>query len=123
MRSGATLTHGRSRGNGGAAISTGGRTGGHGSIANPPAEDRKRRTDVTDFFDRLEDVRARCNVLEHPFYQRWSNGGLTALQLAHYAGEYRHAVGALAAAAASAARAADDGLRPQLEAHAAEEAE
>jgi pyrroloquinoline-quinone synthase len=78
---------------------------------------------VTDFFDRLEDVRARCNVLEHPFYQRWTEGTLTPLELAHYAGEYRHAVVALADAAASAARAAGDDLRPQLEAHAAEEAE
>jgi pyrroloquinoline-quinone synthase len=76
---------------------------------------------VTDFFNRLEDVRARWNVLEHPFYQRWSEGTLTRDELASYAGEYRHAVVALAGAAAGAARAADTELRPELEAHAAEE--
>ena len=77
---------------------------------------------MTNFWTQLEGVRARWNVLEHPFYQRWSQGALTAPELARYAGEYRHAVVALADAAAGAARAADDDLRPQLEAHAAEEA-
>jgi len=77
---------------------------------------------VPDFFDRLEDVRSRCNVLEHPFYQRWSEGSLSADELAHYAGQYRHAVVALADAASSAARAAGEDVRPELEAHAAEEA-
>jgi pyrroloquinoline-quinone synthase len=77
---------------------------------------------VPDFFDRLEDVRSRCNVLEHPFYQRWSEGSLTADELGQYAGQYRHAVVALADAAAGAARAADADTKPELEAHAAEEA-
>jgi pyrroloquinoline-quinone synthase len=77
---------------------------------------------VTDFFNRLEGVRARWNVLEHSFYQRWSEGTLSRDELARYAGEYRHAVVALADAAAGAARAADPKLRAQLEAHAAEEA-
>jgi pyrroloquinoline-quinone synthase len=77
---------------------------------------------VTDFFNRLEGVRARWNVLEHSFYQRWSEGTLSRDELAGYAGEYRHAVVALADAAAGAARAADPKLRTQLEAHAAEEA-
>jgi pyrroloquinoline-quinone synthase len=77
---------------------------------------------VTDFWTQLEGVRARWNVLEHPFYQRWSQGSLSGEELARYAGEYRHAVVALAEAAAAAARVADDDLRPQLEAHAVEEA-
>lgn len=77
---------------------------------------------MEDFWTRLEDVRARWNVLEHPFYQRWSQGRLTRDELATYAGEYRHAVVALADAAAGAARAAEPPLRRSLEAHAAEEA-
>ena len=75
-----------------------------------------------DFWTRLEAVRDRWNVLEHPFYTRWSAGELTREELATYAGEYRHAVVALADAAASAARHAGDGERRALEAHAAEEA-
>ncbi len=59
------------------------------------------------FFDRLEATRERWNVLEHPFYQRWSAGERTREELAVYAGQYRHAVPALAEAAASAARAAE----------------
>jgi pyrroloquinoline-quinone synthase len=54
-----------------------------------------------DFFDRLEAARSRWNVLEHPFYVRWSNGDLTVEELAYYAGEYRHAVVALADAVAA----------------------
>lgn len=75
-----------------------------------------------DFFDRLEDVRSRWNVLDHPFYLRWSNGELTADELACYAGEYRHAVVALAEGLAAAAQSAGPGLRARLEEHAAEEA-
>lgn len=74
-----------------------------------------------DFWTRLEAVRARWNVLEHPFYQRWSCGELSRDELAGYAGQYRHAVVGLAAGAARAARAADADLRPELEHHAAEE--
>jgi pyrroloquinoline-quinone synthase len=77
---------------------------------------------VEDFWTRLEEARARWNVLEHSFYQRWSAGTLTREELASYAGEYRHAVVALADAAAATARAAGPDLRPALEAHAAEEA-
>jgi len=77
---------------------------------------------VEDFWSRLEDVRARWNVLEHPFYQRWSAGTLTGEELARYAGEYRHAVVALAEGAASAARHSEPEQRRALEAHAAEEA-
>lgn len=73
-------------------------------------------------FDRLADAQARCNVLEHPFYTRWTDGELTRDELAHYAGEYRHAVVALAEAADAAARAAEPAVRAQIEEHAAEEA-
>jgi pyrroloquinoline-quinone synthase len=75
-----------------------------------------------DFWTRLEQVQARWNVLEHPFYRRWSAGELTLDELATYAGEYRHAVVALSEAAVGAARAAEPAVRAQLEEHAAEEA-
>ena len=50
----------------------------------------------------VEAAASRWNVLEHPFYQRWSAGELTRAELAEYAGQYRHAVVALADAAAAA---------------------
>lgn len=75
-----------------------------------------------DFWNRLEAVRTRWNVLEHPFYQRWSRGELTREELRVYAGQYRHAVVALAEGARRAASAAPADLRPALEAHAAQEA-
>jgi pyrroloquinoline-quinone synthase len=53
-------------------------------------------------FDRLDAVRQRFEVLKHPFYQRWSRGELTRSELAFYAGQYRHAVVALADATAHA---------------------
>ena len=51
---------------------------------------------------RIEAAARRWNVLDHPFYQRWSAGELTAGELAEYAAQYRHAVVALADAAAAA---------------------
>jgi pyrroloquinoline-quinone synthase len=62
--------------------------------------------------DRIDEARTRWNVLDHPFYLRWERGDLTREDLAFYAGEYRHAVVALADAAAVGG----DGM------HAAEEA-
>jgi pyrroloquinoline quinone (PQQ) biosynthesis protein C len=50
--------------------------------------------------ERLDAARERWNLLEHPFYKRWSCGELTRDELAWYAGEYRHAVVALAETAA-----------------------
>jgi pyrroloquinoline-quinone synthase len=47
-------------------------------------------------------ARRRWDVLKHPFYERWECGELTREELAFYAGEYRHAVVALARAAAVA---------------------
>lgn len=52
--------------------------------------------------DRLDAARRRWNVLEHPFYRRWECGELSREELAAYAGEYRHAVVALADAAEAA---------------------
>jgi pyrroloquinoline-quinone synthase len=59
-----------------------------------------------DLWSRLADVHRRWDVLDHPFYQRWSRGELSATDLARYAGQYRHAVVALARAADGAAHAA-----------------
>ncbi|HEX9416342.1 MAG TPA: iron-containing redox enzyme family protein [Gaiellaceae bacterium] len=70
-----------------------------------------------DFFERLEEARNRWNVLSHPFYERWESGELGEDELAYYAGEYRHAVVALAQTAAQAATA-----DPELREHAEEEA-
>lgn len=50
--------------------------------------------------ERLDAARERWNLLEHPFYRRWSCGELRRDELAHYAAEYRHAVVALAETAA-----------------------
>jgi pyrroloquinoline-quinone synthase len=51
---------------------------------------------------RIDEARRRWNVLDHPFYVRWERGELSREDLALYAGEYRHAVVALADAAAAA---------------------
>src|SRR6186997_431932 len=56
----------------------------------------------------IDAARERWNVLEHPFYTRWEQGELTRDDLAHYAGEYRHAVVALARAARTARMHADE---------------
>jgi pyrroloquinoline-quinone synthase len=75
------------------------------------------------FWDRLEAIAARNDVLRHPFYVRWSDGTLTPAELAHYSGQYRYAVLALAQAAASAARSPEAGAHAgELAAHATEEA-
>ncbi len=75
-----------------------------------------------DFFARVESLRERWNVLDHCFYQRWSEGTLGREELAFYAGEYRHAVVALAGALGDAADRAEPEIRGELAAHAAEEA-
>jgi pyrroloquinoline-quinone synthase len=77
-----------------------------------------------DVLARLDETRAAINVLEHPFYERWSAGELSAEELDRYAGEYRHAVLALARASAQAAECAEvssqrDGLRRHAEEEAA----
>ena len=57
-----------------------------------------------DVLARLDETRGAISVLEHPFYQRWSSGELGAAELGIYAGEYRHAVVALAEASTRAAQ-------------------
>jgi pyrroloquinoline-quinone synthase len=51
--------------------------------------------------ERIDEARARWNVLDHPFYLRWERGDLSRDELAFYAGQYRHAVVALAETAAA----------------------
>jgi pyrroloquinoline-quinone synthase len=75
-----------------------------------------------DVLDRLDEARSATNVLEHPFYERWSAGELSAGELSVYAGEYRHAVVALARASEQVAVKADPERRAGLERHAEEEA-
>ena len=75
-----------------------------------------------DFFTRLDTVRDRWNVLEHPFYKGWNEGALSREDIGFYAGEYRHAVVALADAVSAAARAAEPAVKAELEQHAADEA-
>jgi pyrroloquinoline-quinone synthase len=55
-----------------------------------------------DVVARIEAATSRWNVLDHPFYTRWSAGELTRAELAEYAAQYRHAVVALADAAQAA---------------------
>jgi pyrroloquinoline-quinone synthase len=74
-----------------------------------------------DILARLDETRAANNVLEHPFYERWSAGDLSAEELRFYAGEYRHAVIALACASTKAAAAAEEPHRSGLRRHAEEE--
>jgi pyrroloquinoline-quinone synthase len=69
-------------------------------------------------WDRIDERCQRWNVLKHPFYARWSEGDLTREELARYAGQYRHAVQALADMTATAAQ-----HHESLTAHAEEEAE
>lgn len=70
---------------------------------------------------RLDEARSACSVLEHPFYKRWSAGELSAAELERYAGEYRHAVVALAEASTRAAAKAGPAHASGLRAHAEEE--
>jgi pyrroloquinoline-quinone synthase len=72
-----------------------------------------------DLFERLEAVRNRWNVLAHPFYTRWEQGELTRDELRFYAGEYRHAVTALAGAAAGASELTGPGHSAQERQHVA----
>lgn len=74
-----------------------------------------------DVWERIEQARQRWNVLEHPFYQRWSAGELTREELAEYSGQYRHATAAIADLSASVAESAPEAERPALRRHAAEE--
>jgi pyrroloquinoline-quinone synthase len=72
-------------------------------------------------WQRIEEARARWNVLEHPFYQRWSAGELSPEELATYSGQYRHATAAIARLSADVAESAPESERSELRRHAAEE--
>jgi pyrroloquinoline-quinone synthase len=74
-------------------------------------------------WQRIEEARGRWDVLKHPFYLRWSAGELTREELASYAGQYRHATGAIATLSRQAADAAPGPEQAELRRHAAEEAE
>jgi pyrroloquinoline-quinone synthase len=72
-------------------------------------------------WERIEESRASNDVLEHPFYVRWSAGELTREELARYSGQYRHATEALARLCQQAADSAPEARRDELELHATEE--
>jgi pyrroloquinoline-quinone synthase len=75
-----------------------------------------------DLWQRLDAAAGRWNVLQHPFYTRWSNGDLRPSELSFYAGQYAHAVRALAGATRHAASLAPNAAAAaELESHAAEE--
>lgn len=75
----------------------------------------------TNVWKRIEQSRSEHNVLEHPFYLRWSAGELTADELARYSGQYRHATEALAKLCADTAGLGPASHRDELERHATEE--
>jgi pyrroloquinoline-quinone synthase len=74
-------------------------------------------------WERIEDARARHNVLDHPFYARWSAGELSAEELARYSGQYRHATEAIAKLSADASKTAPPEAKDELRRHADEEQE
>ena len=91
-----------------------------------PVSCRSRTDDEGDInentsWERIEQARTRWNVLEHPFYERWSAGELSRDELARYSGQYRHATEAIARLCADAAESAPDRAREQLRRHASEE--
>ena len=79
-------------------------------------------SNAMEIIERLDRARSSVNVLEHPFYQRWNAGELTAAELGDYAAQYRHAVLALAEASERAAAKAGPEHRDGLRRHAEEEA-
>jgi pyrroloquinoline-quinone synthase len=83
--------------------------------------ERRGEHRVSTIWDRIESSRSRWNVLEHPFYQRWSAGELSSDELARYSGQYRHAVEAIATMSRQAADDAPE--RDDLREHAVEEAQ
>jgi pyrroloquinoline-quinone synthase len=79
--------------------------------------------EVKTIWERIEAARTRWNLLEHPFYLRWSAGELSREELAGYAGQYRHATEAIASLSEAAAGAAPPEERGELLRHAEEEAD
>src|SRR4051794_1257767 len=94
------------------------RTLSSGQLLRRPQGGRKVSNDV---WQKIEQARERWNVLEHPFYQRWSAGELTLEELADYSGQYRHATAAIARLSADVAETAPDSERAELRRHAEEE--
>src|SRR5688572_3547694 len=100
-------------------------------LPNPASRIRGvRRTEGTrgalvseSVWKRIEESRAKHNVLEHPFYVKWSAGELSSDELARYSGQYRHATEALAKLTADTATLAPDSRRDEMERHASEEQE
>jgi pyrroloquinoline-quinone synthase len=90
-------------------------------LSRPVTGDPKEALVSNDVWQRIEEARARWNVLEHPFYQRWSAGELSREELAFYSGQYRHATVAIAELSAAVAESAPGGERAELRRHAAEE--
>jgi pyrroloquinoline-quinone synthase len=78
---------------------------------------------MTALWGRVRDAHRGCDVLEHPFYVAWSRGELRREELAAYAGQYAHAVAALADGLDAAAAQAPGDLRRRIAAHADEERE
>ena len=74
-----------------------------------------------DVWQRIEDARGRWNVLEHPFYVRWSEGKLSREELARYSGQYRHTTAAIARLSSAVADSAPEAERAELRRHAEEE--
>jgi pyrroloquinoline-quinone synthase len=87
-----------------------------------PLPDQEEAFVSQSLWDRIEEARASRNVLEHPFYVRWSAGELSREELARYSGQYRHATEAIARLSSAAAEAAPEADRAALRRHAAEEA-
>ena len=89
-------------------------------LAAPTEPAFRKGANVNDrTWERIERSRERWDVLRHPFYRRWSDGELSAEELARYSGQYRHAVEAIATMSTAAADALPE--RPELRRHAAEE--
>lgn len=72
-----------------------------------------------ELIDRIDEARSRRNVLDHPFYRRWERGDLSREELGSYAGQYRHAVVALARTAEHASPLAGPGHAEEEAAHVA----
>ncbi|MGH2982299.1 MAG: TenA family transcriptional regulator [Solirubrobacterales bacterium] len=88
-----------------------------------PVRHRPEGDDVMTIWQRIDQARGRWDVLQHPFYLRWSAGELSREELADYAGQYRHATEAIARLSRQAAEAAPAPERAELARHAAEEAD
>src|SRR3954449_7249285 len=81
-------------------------------IRSPPATEEPPMPES--LFAQIDAFREAWNVLDHPFYARWSRGELTREELARYAGQYRHAVVALAEGAQRAGSAHADEERAHV---------